>query len=615
MLKNLYPIATADLGFRFKGNLSLSPLSNKNMGLALLEHGICPYEFYAANGDLDVKISGFGYATPDILARYKYAPWTLSQTKNTLAPEIKVMSFEEVCAHFDAHPRMVQLIFNKHRSLKRSLPVSRAFNISELARFILGMSQKAARIISKLNSSPYFLGYMDNRFMSHGHPTETTAKSKLITSMILDYIKDTTATLYSLIGNLLYNTMDLMTQPSLTTLKNASMLRHYYTGIQYSRDSWSSIRSRGYISNRSEILIKEIVSTILCVITKLDQLSFVGVHMLPHAADEIESPSGDNTVSAKHLLMYNLEAAKISELSPEIGSIAKEMYEFFFADTELAKALVSKELTPTTPMSSLSDIMSYYYNMGEASTLSGVTYHVHSSSIFHESVTTEYLFRYFNINSSSIINMCDITQEQQLTIYGSIDTIGAYYGHIGMSTSTSARSNYRYRLEHFIYDLNQNPTPTPILGKLSAEIWKLSLASNLPTYAQAHMIMLASLLTSFWDVGSADGARSMRMRSLRSIFTPNAANLHWMTALDSIPDTQERQQQNTFIQNLVNGVHFIPPATKYGINNPNRAARQDQHNIPNGTGGIYVKDYSSLDTARNFKPVTIGRKKIIRRRK
>lgn len=607
MLTNLYPMAITDLGFRFKRNLSLNQLSSKNMGLALLEHGICPYEFYAATGDLDVKISGFGYATPAILARYKYAPWTLSQMKLTLAPEIKVMSFEEVCAHFDAHPRMVQLIFNKHRSLKRSLPVSRAFNISELARFLLGMSTKAARIISKLNSSPYFLGYMDNRAMFHGRPTETTAKSKLITGMISDYITDTTATLYSLIGNLLYTTMDLMTQPSLTTLKNASLLRQPYTGIQYSRDSWSSIRSRGYVSSRSETLLKDIVSTILCVITKLDQLSFVGAHMIPHAADEIESPSGDNILTEKHLLMYNLAAAKISELSPELGSIAKEMYEFFFADTELAKALASKDLTPTTPMSSLSDLMSYYYNMGEASTLSGLTYHVHSASIFHESVTTEYLFRYFNVNSSSILNLCDITHEQQLSIYGSIDTIGAYYGHIGMSTSTRVRLNTRYRLENFIYDLNQNPTPTPILGKLSAEIWKLSLASNLPTYAQAHMIMLASLLTSFWDVGSADGARSVKMRSLRSIFTPNDANSHWMTALDSIPDAQERQIQNDFLRDLINGVAFIPPANKSWANTT--------HNTPNGTGGIYVKDYSSVDTARNFKPVTIGRKKLTRRRK
>ncbi|MBR3600210.1 MAG: hypothetical protein IKL53_10095, partial [Lachnospiraceae bacterium] len=115
MLTNLYPLQCVDFGFRFQRNLSLSQLSNKNISLALLENGICPYEFYAATGDLAVKISGFGYTTPDTIAKYRYSPWTLTQIKQSVAPEIKVMSFEEVCAHFDAHPRMMQLISNKHR--------------------------------------------------------------------------------------------------------------------------------------------------------------------------------------------------------------------------------------------------------------------------------------------------------------------------------------------------------------------------------------------------------------------------------------------------------------------------------------------------------------------
>ena len=615
MLKNLYPIATADLGFRFKGNLSLSPLSNKNMGLALLEHGICPYEFYAAAGDLDVKISGFGYATPAILARYKYAPWTLSQTKNTLAPEIKVMSFEEVCAHFDAHPRMVQLIFNKHRSLKRSLPVSRAFNISELARFILSMSSKAARIISKLNSSPYFRGYVDNRLIGHARPSDITPKYKLLTGMLLDYTTDTITTLYSLINILLYDTMDLMTQQRLTNLKNLSRIQRPYTGIVYSRDSWSSIRSRAYISGtHRETLIKEIVSTILCVITKLDHLSFVGLQMIPNAINEIESPSGNNTLTLKHLLMYNLEAAKIAELSPELGSIAKDMYEFFFADTELSKALASKDLTPTTPMSSLSDTMSYYYNTGESSTLSGLQYHVYSNLMFHESVTIDYLFYYFNMGNG-FQDMYTITREQQLAIYGSLDTIGAYYGHLGLSITVNRSGIFRYRLANFIYDLNQTTAQRPILGELSAEIWKLSLSSNLPAYAQAHMIMLNSLLSSLWDVGRADGARLLHQRSLRSIFTPNEIASHYITALESCIDSKDKQRKETFLRDLVNGIQFIPPSNNLGNGNPVINIGTTQRNVPNGSGGIYVKDYASVDTAKNFKPVTIGNRKLKPRRR
>lgn len=609
MLTNLYPLQCVDFGFRFQRNLSLSPLSNKNMGLTLLENGICPYEFYAATGDLDVKISGFGYATPDILAKYRYSPWALTQVEQSLAPEIKVMSFEEVCAHFDAHPRMVQLIFNKHRSLKRSLPISRAFNISELARFILSMASKAARIISKLNSSPYFRGYVDNRLIGHARPSETTPKCTLLTGLLLDYTTDAIATLYSLIINLLYDTMDLMTQQSLTNLKNLSRINRQSTGIVYSRDSWSSIRSRAYANvNSREILIKEIVSTILCVITKLDHLSFIGLQMIPQAINEIESPEGANTLTFKHLLMYNLEAAKIAELSPELGSIAKDMYEFFFTDTELSKALASKELIPTTPMSSLNDTMSYYYNTGESSTLSGLQYHVYSNSMFPESVTIDYLFYYFN-KSNGFQDMYTITREQQLAIYGSLDTIGAYYGHLGLSTTTNHYSIFRYRLENFIYDLNQATAQKPILGDLAAEIWKLSLSSSLPTYAQAHMLMLNSLLSYLWDVGRADGARLLQQRSLRSIFTPNETTTNWIIALERCTDSKDKQRKENFLHNLVTGVQFITPSNN--LRNGNIVTNQEviKRNTPNGSGGIYVKDYSSTDTAKNFKPVTISNSK------
>ena len=555
------------------------------------------------------------YVTPQKIHESKNIYAHLKPHGNLQVPELSTITVDELCAYYDEHPRMMQFINNKHRSLKRSLPLTRSFNISDLFRSVFDATSRCARISSTLSESYFFTGDIAN--INNMEYNRGDSRSEAIQTFIRDYIYECTSITTNLYGQGLSSILALMTSQSLNLSKTRETHKLNTGLISFDADLIGSLRTHcnsGYVPNINNLSILKVLNG---VILHLTILGAIGKVVIPKLATYDLEASG-HAITRKTELMYTLFNAKLLPLCDELVKIAEDLYTFLYKDVELSKALQTINLSPQTKLSDLGDIVSYYIDTGDAGSSNVLGSHFIVNPLLLDSKNcygvSVHLYSDIYPRITEVVES-DASLKPRETVtnliensYGGIDTLGALsLGRIcSFKNNVSGSINALPRIYSHLIRAYNNAVVTSFLRTIESDIWGIFNLTELPWYMTAHIVLINTGLYRKY----LGGAMISRAQTFRECIFQQLPYTSPGTNTDTRPEEQsptnwECYPNITVQASIANSVlESSRSHLATGVHKIKNAA-----NIVSGSGGIYCRDYNTVEEAQKFKPITIGNPK------